>query len=115
MGFEQLESLNIFDDGDAFDGVDGFLDDDGDMGGLGMSDPPALNTSITPDRTGNFGLKTGQFRAPETGAFEPGGPPPDYDPTADRFRAKSGEFKDRPADHFDEPAEVRLDSLEPRG
>ena len=71
---------------------------------------------ITPDRTDHFSLATGQFRDPATGEFEPGGAPPDADLTVDRYRSDvTGQFKSRPADHFDEPAEVRLDSLEPEG
>lgn len=79
-----------------------------------MGQPP-MRERITPDRTDHFDLETGQFRDPETGTFEPGGPPPDYDAAADRFRAVDGQFKSRTADHFDEPAEVRLDSLDPMG
>lgn len=74
-----------------------------------------FESNVTPNRTDHFELETGQFRAPDSGRFEPGGPPPDFDQEVRRYRADSGRFKTRPADHFDEPAEVRQRSLEPRG
>lgn len=119
LGFDRLTALNIFDDGDAFAGADSFIDgeremmraDDGLGLGLGSSGP-----DVTPNRTAHFSLETGQFRDPDTGTFEPGGAPPDADLRVDRYRSTvSGQFKDSPADHFDEPAEVRTHSLEPQG
>lgn len=122
MGFEKLAALNIFDGGDAFDGADSFVD--GERGMMTADDGPALmldeggggGLNVTPNRTDHFSLATGQFRDPATGEFEPGGAPPDADLRVDRYRSSvTGRFKESPADHFDEPAEVRLGSLEPKG
>lgn len=70
---------------------------------------------VSESRESEFDLETGRFRDPETGRFEPGGSPPDYDERANRFRDENGRFKDRSADLFDEPEEVRRDALFPRG
>lgn len=67
------------------------------------------------NREDHFEIDTGQFRDPESGEFESGGAPPDYDADTDRFRAENGEFKDRSTDLFDEVEEVRQDSLDPMG
>lgn len=71
--------------------------------------------NITENREGMFELDTGRFRDPQSGEFEPGGPPPDFDDGVDRFRAADGQFKDRSADLFDEKEEVRTGSLDPMG
>lgn len=129
-GGRGLAALNLFDDeGEAAMDVEFGMDTeqamtmdiDGDTGrsGFDMSLSEAVGNGfgsrVTPNRTDNFELATGQFRGAD-GAFEPGGPPPDFSQSADRFRSvETGQFKDRPADHYDEPAEVLFDSLEPRG
>lgn len=66
---------------------------------------------ITEDREEFFEIETGQFRDPDTGEFEDGGPPPDYDGEANRYRGADGEFKTRSADLFDEEEEVLFDDL----
>lgn len=110
-----------FDDPDKFAVMDSEADET-----LGIMDDRAVmaetefsaargGADISMDRTDQFELSTGQFRDAQTGRFEPGGPPPDYGTDANRFRGATGRFKDRPADHYDEPAEVAFDSLEPKG
>ena len=127
-GGRGLAALNLFDDDadtalDTSFGMD--MDPDLDRGGLDVSLADAMGADggtdmslglrVSPNRTDSFDLSTGQFRGPD-GAFEPGGPPPDFSESANRFRSfETGQFKDRPADHFDEPAEVLQDSLDPRG
>jgi hypothetical protein len=112
-----------------FDTIDPGLDDPTDPPaflGPPTGDPPpfmggdsapsvGFGTGRRSGREDHFELETGQFRDPATGRFEPGGPPPDYDPGSDRYRAADGRFKPRSADLFDEPAEVRLDQLYPEG
>lgn len=66
-------------------------------------------------REGHFDVEAGRFRDPSTGVFEAGSPPPDYAPEANRFRAEDGKFKARSSDLYDEPEEVRRNSLAPRG
>jgi hypothetical protein len=70
---------------------------------------------VTPHRESNFNRASGRFHDPDTGAFEIGGPPPDLDPSVDRYRAKDGRFKKRAADLYDEPDEARMGELWPRG
>lgn len=97
------------------DGLDDSLDvPDGDLG-MGILPGLGPGVDVTEDRTDHFNLETGQFHDPETGLFEPGGPPPEYGQSTNRYRAADGQFKSRPADHYDESLEVALDSLEPRG
>jgi len=67
------------------------------------------------NREGDFSLSTGRFRNPETGEFEDGSSPPDYDSETNRYRAESGQFKVQSADLYDEPAEVRFDDLGRQG
>lgn len=80
--------------------------DSAPSGGLGR---------VTENREGNFDVESGRFHDPESGRFESGSPPPEWDGRGRRYRAENGQWKDRPADHFDERAEVNEDSLEPRG
>lgn len=70
---------------------------------------------VSKNREPHFNKKTGRFHNPETGEFEPGSPPPDLDPRADRYRAKNGRFKKRSADLYDEREEERQHELWPRG
>jgi hypothetical protein len=72
------------------------------------------SVDIEPNREDDFDLETGRFRG-DDGEFDPGSPPPDFDEDSNRFRAKNGEFKEQADDLYDEPEEVRLDSLEPDG
>lgn len=74
-----------------------------------------LSTRIRDNRESDFDLEVGQFRNPSSGRFELGRAPPDYGHDAKRFRANDGQFKDRSADLFDEPAEVMSDTLDPEG
>jgi len=67
------------------------------------------------NREEHFEIETGQFRDPDTGEFEEGGPPPDYSEEANRYRAEDGEFKERSADLYDERAEVVFDDLDFEG
>lgn len=97
---------------DSFDSDDDedFSDEDRMHG-----DKTHADVGVTQNRTDNFDLSTGRFRDQDNGSFEKGSSPPDYDATADRYRASDGTFKKSPSDHFDEPEEVAFDSLEPEG
>ena len=104
MNEKQGESL--------FDTLDSLANDDrtfGESGGeFGRGE-------IRDNREGDFSLSTGRFRNPETGEFEDGSSPPDYDSEANRYRAENGQFKSRSADLYDERAEVRFDDLGRQG
>lgn len=84
------------------------------LDGLGDLSPGG-GAGVTPNRERHFNRGSGRFHDPATGEFEPGSPPPDLDPPADRYRAVDGRFKKSSADLFDEEDEVLLDSLEPEG
>lgn len=89
-----------------------------------MDDVPPLDAHADGGHTGNarvsrnrehrFDRASGRFHGPD-GQFEPGSPPPDLDPSVDRYRAKDGRFKKRSADLYDERAEVRDHDLRHRG
>lgn len=74
-----------------------------------------LDERITSDREGHFEKRTGRFHDPETGRFEPGRSPPDFDERANRFRGRDGRFKGRSKDLYDEPREVQQGALWPQG
>lgn len=71
--------------------------------------------SITENRERHFSRRSGRFHDPDTGEFERGSAPEDLDSDVNRYRGESGRFKKRAADLYDEPEEVKQDSLEPRG
>ena len=100
-------------DGESlFDTLDSLANDDrtfGEWGGeFGRGE-------IRDNREGDFALSTGRFRNPQTGEFEDGSSPPDYDSEANRYRAENGQFKSQSADLYDERAEVRFDDLGRQG
>lgn len=70
---------------------------------------------IRPNRESDFERDLARFRDPDTGQIERGSPPPDLDTDVGRYRGKDGRFKKSSSDLFDEPAEVRENSLEPPG
>lgn len=87
---------------------------EGDGVGLSSTDQ-ASSPGVTDNREDQFNRESGRFHDPSSGEFEPGSPPPDLDKSTDRYRGKNGQFKSSPDDLYDEPAEVKRDSLEPQG
>jgi len=97
-----------------FDTLDSFADDTGGFG-ASTKDYSGGGSQIRDNREGDFSLSTGRFRNPETGEFEDGSSPPDYDSETNRYRGENGQFKSQSADLYDEPAEVRFDDLGRQG
>jgi hypothetical protein len=101
-------------DGESlFDTLDSFADDDRTFGA--STNDYGGDGGLRDNREGDFSLSTGRFRNPETGEFEDGSSPPDYDSEANRYRAENGQFKSQSADLYDERAEVRFDDLGRQG
>ena len=119
--FDTLDSLASDTSGFGASGGD-YGDDGGGSSGYGSDSSGGFfgsdgggESDIRDNREGDFSLSTGRFRNPETGEFERGRSPPDYDSEANRYRAENGQFKSQSADLYDEPAEVRFDDLRGQG